>query len=270
MFGWFRPTCPCDPAAKSWVENRLQWLSRQFGLHILLERPIILPTDAFFPDPYDGSPKTARKMFRRVCGYMGVDPESVEIKLFTDRTPGSLVAIDPSAGFAAGTWQGGEGPWQKGIIRIERTALDRPADLIGTMAHELSHQRLLGEGRADRDAFDNELLTDLTAVYFGFGVFLANNPRKSTGALSYWPGTKLYRPEYISEPILGYTMAHIAWFRDEARPTWAKALRWAPRAVFRQGLRYLQETADSTFKPVRLRGARGDETEPDADHTTSG
>ncbi len=30
-------------------------------------------------------------------------------------------------------------------------------------------------GRADRDAFDNELLTDLTAVYHGFGVFLANN-----------------------------------------------------------------------------------------------
>jgi hypothetical protein len=38
MFGWFRPGCPCDPAAKSWVEERLQWLSKQFGLHILLER----------------------------------------------------------------------------------------------------------------------------------------------------------------------------------------------------------------------------------------
>ena len=44
MFGWFRPTCPCDPAAKQWVEDRLQWLTRQFGLHILLERPIILPS----------------------------------------------------------------------------------------------------------------------------------------------------------------------------------------------------------------------------------
>ena len=28
---------------------------------------------------------------------------------------------------------------------------------------------------------------------------------------------------------------------------------WVPRGVFHQGLRYLQATADSTFKPVRLR-----------------
>ena len=61
MFGWFRPTCPCDPAAKRWVEGRLQWLSRQFGLHVLLERPIILPTDEFFPNPYDGSPTAVRR-----------------------------------------------------------------------------------------------------------------------------------------------------------------------------------------------------------------
>ncbi|HEV8061855.1 MAG TPA: hypothetical protein VGP68_18395 [Gemmataceae bacterium] len=228
-------------------------LAAHFGLHILLERPIILPTEEFFPDPYDGSPAAVRLMFHQVCRYMQVDPDSVELELFTDRTPGSMAAIDPMLGFTAGTWQSGAEPWQKGVIRIERSALDRPADLVGTMAHELSHQRLLGEGRFDSSSYDNELLTDLTAVYHGFGVFLANNPRKSTGALSYWPGTKLRRPEYLSEPMLGYAMAHVAWFRDEERPGWAKALRWAPRAVFKEGLRFLQKTGDSTFKPVRLR-----------------
>jgi hypothetical protein len=166
-----------------------------------------------------------------------------------------MAAIDPTLGFAAGTWQGATEDWQRGLIRIERSALDRPADLVGTMAHELSHQRLLGEGRFDSSSYDNELLTDLTAVYHGFGVFLANNPRKLIGQLSYWPGTNLRRPEYLSEPMLGYAMAHVAWFRDEERPAWAKALRWAPRAVFKEGLRFLQKTGDSTFKPVRLREA---------------
>jgi hypothetical protein len=253
MFGWFRPVCPCDPAAKRWLENRLEWLSQQFGLHILLERPIILPTAEFFPDPWDGSPRALRRMFRRVCQYMQVDPDSVEMQLYSDRTPGSIVALDPSRGFAAGTWKGGEQPWQKGTIQIERSTLDRPSDLVGTMAHELAHQLLLGEGRSDPDAFDNELLTDLTAVYHGFGIFFANNPRKSVGELSRWPGTTFVRPEYLSEPMLGYALAHLAWFRDESWPAWASHLRWAPRAVFKQGLRYLQQTGDSTFKPVRLR-----------------
>jgi hypothetical protein len=182
---------------------------------------------------------------------------TVDLKLFNDPTPGSVRMMDPTAGFAAGTWSGAEEPWQKGTIRLERGGADRPADLVGIMAHELAHERLLGEGRIDADAFDNELLTDLTALYHGFGVFLANNPRKSTGELSYWPGTRMRKPEYVSEPIAGYAMAHIAWFRDEPRPAWAKALRWAPRAVFKQGLRYLQKTADSTFKPVRYRELRG-------------
>jgi hypothetical protein len=192
-------------------------------------------------------------MFRRVCGYMGVEPDAVELKLFHDKTPRSLQMLDPSLGFAAGTWAGAEEPWQKGTVRIEKGGTYRPADLVGVMAHELAHQRLLGEARIEPGAFDNELLTDLTAVYHGFGVFLANNPRKSVGELSYWPGTRLHKPEYLSEPMAGYAMAHIAWFRDEERPVWANALRWAPRAVFKQGLRFLQKTAESTFKPVRLR-----------------
>ncbi len=256
MFGWFKPSCPCDPAAKRWVEDRLRWLSRQFGLHILLERPIILPTEEFFPDPYDQSTKTVRRLFRRVCKYMEVDPDSVEMKLMNNKTPRWMSELDPTQGFAAGTWEGAEEPWQKGTVRIERGSLDRPADLIGVMAHELAHQRLLGEGRALAEAFDNELLTDLTAVYHSFGIFLANNPRKSTGELGYWPGTRLYRPEYLSEPMLGYALAHIAWFRDEERPAWAQHLRWTPRSVFKEGLRYLLKTADSTFRPVRLRTCR--------------
>jgi len=247
MFGWlsrlFKPTCPCDLAAKVWVEDRLRWLTRQFGLHVLLERPVVLPTDEFFPDPYDGSTEAARVMFRCVCGYMGVDPGDVDLKLFNTRAPGES--------YAAGTWR-------DGVVRIERGLLDRADDLIGIMAHELAHQRLIGEGRVDPDAPDNELLTDLTVVFHGLGMFLANNPRKSVGELAHWPGTRLVMPEYISEPILAYALAHIAWHRDEARPAWASALNWATGSAFKQGLRYLSETGGSTFPPVRLRVHRPD------------
>ncbi|MHB1422067.1 MAG: hypothetical protein ACYC3I_02500 [Gemmataceae bacterium] len=92
MFGWFRSRCPCDPAAKRWVEDHLQWLAKQFGLHILLERPIILPTSEYFADPWDGSPKAARRMFRRVCEYMHVDTDNIERKFFNDGAKSLLAA----------------------------------------------------------------------------------------------------------------------------------------------------------------------------------
>jgi hypothetical protein len=185
-------------------------------------------------------------MFERVCDYMGVDSDTVQLELSNEK-----VNIITST-LAAGTWS--EGDWlKKSKIKLDASNFDRPADLVGVMAHELAHQRLLGEKRYPRDNFDNELLTDLTAVFHGFGVFLANNPKKSTGQLSRWPGTDLHRPEYLSEPMLGYAMAHIAWLRDEEKPPWAKHLRWAQRAVFKQGMRFLNETGDSSFRPARLR-----------------
>jgi hypothetical protein len=268
MFGLFQPTCPCDPAAKRWVEGRLRWLTEQFGLPMLLEWPIILPTPSFFPDPWDGTEKAARTMFRRVCDYMRVEPDDVGLRFFDDKRS----MFNPDGGMAAGQWQSGgmpweqlddwrtrgasddeaEGTWTKGTIRLERSILDRPADLVGTMAHELAHQRLLGEQRLSGDEYDNELLTDLTAIYHGFGVFLANNPRKSVGEVTYWPNSKLRRPEYLSEPMIGYALAHIAWFRDESKPDWARHLRWVPRGDYKQGLRYLEKKSDSSFKPVRL------------------
>lgn len=264
MFGWFRPTCPCDPSAKQWVEDRLRWLVKQFGLHIILERPIVLPTPEFFPDPWDGTEQAARKMFRRVCKYMGVPADAVGLRFFNDQTTPTDRALGQDT-FAAGTWSSVRPSWAsdesefdiglpagEGTISIERGSLDRPADLVGTLAHELSHQRLLGEKRFSADCFDNELLTDLTAIFHGFGIFIANDPRKSTGKLSKWPGTDLHMPEYLSEPMIGYALAHVAWLRDEPKPAWAGHLRWTPRGVFKQGLRFLQETGDSGFKPVRL------------------
>lgn len=45
MLGWlFPPSCPCDPAAKAWVEERLEWLAEEFDDHAFNGRRIVLPT----------------------------------------------------------------------------------------------------------------------------------------------------------------------------------------------------------------------------------
>src|SRR6185295_13017978 len=89
MLNGFRSTtrCPVDPQAQQWIERRLTWLTEQFGWNRLRSMEMILPRPEFFPDPYSGSPEDARRMLDRVCGYMGVYPESVEMSLYEDSNP---------------------------------------------------------------------------------------------------------------------------------------------------------------------------------------
>lgn len=255
MFDWlFPPSCPCDPAAKAWVEERLQWLSEEFDDHAFNGRPIVLPTEEFFPESYDGSSEAVRNLLDRVCEYMDVVPALVSLRFVSDA--GKIWLVNESGQHlphAAGTYEEGS---RKSIIRIDKSGLDDPMGLVGTMAHELAHVRLLGEGRVARDIYDNELLTDLTVVLFGLGIFLANTPRNWDSQYTRWPGTSLNKPEYMTPPMFGYALAHLAWFRNEESPAWASHLHWNARPDFKQATRFLFKTSDSTFKPAKLRVGR--------------
>jgi hypothetical protein len=253
MFDWlFRPSCPCDPAAKEWIEDRLQWLADEFDDHVYNGRPLVLPTPEFFPDPYDGSPVTVRRLFRRVCHFMDVSPELIDLQ-FIANTPRISIVDESGKALpdgAAGLYEEGE---EKFIVRLSKEELDDPMALVGTMAHELAHVRLLGENRIMREIFDNEILTDLTVVHFGLGIFLANSPRNWAGHFSHWPKRDLLKPEYMSPPMFGWALAHIAWFREEEKPSWASYLNSAARSNLKQGIRYLFATGESEYLPSRFR-----------------
>ncbi len=247
MFGLFRPSCPCDSAAKDWVERRLQWLVEEFDDTVFTGRPVVRPTPDFFPDPYDGTKKSVRTLLDRVCEYMDVVPSLVALKFVANA--GKIWMVNEAGqglGDAAGTYEEGE---RKFIIRIDKSGLGDPMGLVGTMAHELAHVRLLGESRIMREEFDNELLTDLTTVAFGLGIFLANTPRNWDSDLKKWPDSDLNRPEYMSPPMFGHALAHVAWHRGAEWPEWAGYLNWSVRGEFKQALRYLQKTGDSWFRP---------------------
>jgi hypothetical protein len=248
MWNPFRASCPVDAPAKAWIEERMEWLTREFGEELGYEFPIVEPTPEFFPDPYDGSRKSVRRLFERVCEYMRVVPETIQLKVLKESR--NLWLVNEK-----GHWlpSGPAGLYEGATIRVAEDEFDRPMDLVGTMAHELAHLRLLGEGRAMSESYDNELLTDLTAAFHGMGIFLANTPRHYESLDKHWPGTNLSKPEYMTPPMFGYALAHIAWFREERKPSWARYLSLGARANLKQGLRFLWQTGDSSFRPPHSR-----------------
>ncbi|MCC6360810.1 MAG: hypothetical protein IT450_18890 [Phycisphaerales bacterium] len=250
MFGWlFPPSCPCDPEAKRWIERRLDWLHREFPDNVFTGSPMILPTDEFFPDAYTPTPDGAELMKDRVAGWMGIHPGRIRLEV-TRLDPGVSLVNERGQALpgAAGLFQGGD--FFVNIALCE-SQLQNPSHLVGTIAHEIAHERLMGEGRMTGHEFDNELLTDLTVVHMGLGIFLANSPRNWESHQSHWPDSTLTRPEYMSPPMYGYALAQIAWHQGTTKPPWRRFLGTAVRADFRQAVRYLFETGDTAFWPVR-------------------
>jgi hypothetical protein len=248
MFGWMKPSCPVEGPAKEWLEHRLNWLGDEFGVDVFTRRALILPTDEFFPDRYDATDSAARTLLDRICEYMDVDPDAVEFQVaFGQKEIGLVNERNEAIPNTFGGLYDDRG--DRILIHVAEDELHHPMGLVGTMAHEISHLRLLGEHRLDGREFDNELLTDLTSIFFGFGIFAANNTRVWHGLDSTWPGTGVRRPEYMTPPMIGHALAHLAWIRGEQSPEWKRHLAPDARECFKQGLSFLWKTGDTRFRP---------------------
>jgi hypothetical protein len=237
MFGWFSTKCPVDTYEKTWTERRLCWLADQMGINRLLTAEVILPTEDFFPDFYEGTHSDAEQILERLCEYMALDSGRVELEVCADQQlPG-----------VAGHYEDG----YRGTIRIAESQLADPTRLVATLAHELAHEILLGGGLLTPDVADHEWVTDLLPLFLGLGVFMANATlRETSGHEGNWSWWSMNRQGYLPSHMFGYAFALFAFMRQEGdAPEWIPFLRPDASTAVRQGLRYLQKTNDSLFHP---------------------
>jgi len=89
-----------------------------------------------------------------------------------------------------------EGNWQESIT-IDFELTEKPTNLVATLAHELAHalhNRMPEPYEGEPELY--ELFTDLTAVYFGYGLFLANSRFEfSSGDMGWQAQGAGYLPE---------------------------------------------------------------------------
>jgi hypothetical protein len=237
MFGWFRPACPLATAEKVWVERRMAWLAQRLGMDRLRRTVVIEPNDSFFPEPYLACDEDAHRIFQQVRGWMSIDPGRVVFELHDEIVEditnplGLYVPGDPAR------------------ILIQRSLLENPESLVAVVAHELSHEILLGGGHLQDNNEDLERLTDLTTVFFGLGIFCENSALQETtlreGRFSWW---SIHKQGYLPIRMYGYGMALFAWAREELSPSWMQHLRLDAREAMSKGLRFLRKGGDVAFE----------------------
>jgi hypothetical protein len=241
MFG-FSPKLPVTSEDREWADHAFDRLSLLLGRHRMLEAEVILPTEEHFPDLYDGSKETLEMMFQRICGYMGVKPEQVDLEVFADERA-ELRDLLP---YWSGHSRGCAGLYvhatdeSRMVIALNDSQLKDPLALVATLAHELGHAILLGKRLVHREEADMEQLTDLVTVFLGLGIFTANTAARfqqhDDGRKRGW---SMQRLGYLPEQVCGYALAKFAFERGEDRPQWLKYLSTNVKADYKQSHAWL-------------------------------
>ncbi|HEY0474079.1 MAG TPA: hypothetical protein VGD34_20560 [Kribbella sp.] len=230
-----KPKCPVRVEEQLWIEESLDWFVDEFGEEVL-RRPVVVPEWSYFPAGYSGSEDDVRAVFASVCARVEVPPERVVFELEPEE-PDELLEVLPTLSReskdAAGHWQQRDGAT---VVTVQLRQAREPVALVATIAHELGHERLLGESRIDASRRDGEPLTDLFSVFFGFGIFSANAAFEFRSSDRSYQTSKL---GYLTEAMYGYALARYAWLRGETSPAWAAHLDTNPRTYLKDGLRFL-------------------------------
>ncbi|HRI66112.1 MAG TPA: hypothetical protein PK156_17815 [Polyangium sp.] len=190
------------------AEPRIRWMLHRTAE--LLEQGaepvngIILPTEQFFPDTFDGTPKAVVALLRRIQAHAGLSDLDVEL-LFV--TPEGETA-------SAGCSSGACGPAGKIETRLERVnrrkdgsyaialgtgEVGHPVVLTTILTRCISSMFMSEAGAYDHlRSNDREPVADLAATMLGFGVLVTNGSHveiKGCGGAKVHSATKLTTDE---------------------------------------------------------------------------
>ena len=258
MFGLFSPRSPIDADELEWLFAVAQWLIVNRVVAEPGADPLITPASKFFPtSPFSGNAR-ASELFDQTLTLAGMtDRECALEPGEAPRSPALGGAMQQSwqDNTAAGTFQhvrdAGTGRVVP-LIRYNPALLTDPVSLVATFAHELAHVRLhelrgLPPGGRDLE----ELATDFTAVFMGFGIFLANSA-KSFSAYQHFDvsGWQTRRQGYLSEAMLvtAFAMYELLAGRDPmAAAPWLKAYL---ASDLKRAVKYLQHAHPNLIDDV--------------------
>ena len=236
--GWF--TTNIDKELLDWELNHWKWLaaSLQGNNHDLSRIHLVQPTPQDFPVVAKSPEERANKVFGCVKGHFGLEawpctlvPFEEAHDVMRDILP-VLLRPETSDG-AVGLFEVSKE--REVIIRYKPDQAKDPMSMIATMAHEMCHY-VLATIREEPPCgwSQREPLTDLAAVFFGFGIFQAN----SSFCFSQWAdnqyqGWSAKRQGYLSENALSLALALFCTSRDIAPDIAMRHLTTNPRHSFR-------------------------------------
>lgn len=167
---WSRNLVDDDTA--DWVEEGLIWLIRTFGAETYFSHTrLILPTREFFKAPGGTSHASAEAVFAEVRAHMEMADwpcRLVRQEADPDGHVGAAMMVQGIERSPGGTF-GHDG--ESITVTYSPELMKQPVSFLNMLSHELAHYLLAGHVEdAPGGEEAHEIMTDLTAIYAGFGL----------------------------------------------------------------------------------------------------
>jgi Tetratricopeptide repeat len=239
-----------DEESREWLEEHFLWLINSFGKENIKNRKVLTPDFSDFPIRFNGQQQSAIDILKIVTAQMEISPDEIILHFYKE----GQTEIDTGSPFGhriflqnvknekySGGVYFGKQESGKYVIGLEEKKLKDPLAIVATIAHELSHIKLLGEKRIE---VNNEHLTDLTTIVFGLGIFNANAAFKTVSGFNYWGWS---RSGYLTQLQWGYALALFSHLREEENPEWIKYLSANVKGAFKRSMNFIQNNPEIIY-----------------------
>ena len=239
-----------------WSEEQARWVFRRSAtLTSKGAEPVgrlVLPNATFFPDTFDGSPKSVLALFSRMKEHAGLDFIETELSL-----------VDPEEGSVTSCSSGGCSSPGLGVAKLQRlaeradgsyavqlgtTEVRNPTVLTTMMARTLG-ALFIAEADIGKLFAPTEIdaAADLAAVHLGLGVLIMNGAAiemKGCGGMKVHAATSLSAAEAGLALAIQTELGRLARGAEENVRVIVKHLGAASGDAFRPALAFVEANAD--------------------------
>lgn len=237
-----------DTHTAEWVEEAFAWLIETLGPDaFFVETSLVEPTRSFFDVPGGDSHETALAVFERIKELMGMTEWPCELlrsEANVDPLLAPTVSVEDVPLEAAGTFGFSDESVQ---ITYDPGLMTQPLGFVSTMAHELCHY-LLAEHveTAPGGEEAHEIMTDLAAIYAGFGILQIQGGMVAEGFQdSFAQGWQIGNLGYLSTEVRCYALAVFIAVRDMKPNTPEKYFDDGKTRLYRRALKLVAKRQES-------------------------
>jgi hypothetical protein len=239
---------------QAWLLSNLGEIVQQRGYAPFVLAPIVEPTAEFFPECRGSAAYLLDRSTRRLLQYAGLHELEPVLGVFSDDDlPASMVPKEPSC-TVAGCFIGIE---DRRCYFGLNSGQDADAEhLAGIMSHEVAHAYRARHGLVRDQKDEEELLTDLTSAYLGFGILASNNSLRyrQAGGVA-WTEWKTDRTGYLPPQAFSFMLAVQAVVRGLERAAWrrlAKLLEANQASFFAAAIAALEPEAEGLKRALGI------------------